>query len=98
MRCKVCKLKEIRVILHRVFHSIRFKVNKGFGVAAAALFFIKHKDTKKQRLYLDTKTTSDLKVATKPAVRNFVGFVKSSFAALCIFRQRIILCFFVSLC
>ena len=38
MRCKVCKLKEIRVILHRVFHSIRFKVNKGFGVAAAALF------------------------------------------------------------
>ena len=25
----------------------------------------KHKDTKKRRFYLDTKTTSDLKVATK---------------------------------
>ena len=46
MRCKVCKLKEIRVILHRVFHSIRFKVNKGFGVAAAALFLL---NTKTQR-------------------------------------------------
>ena len=50
MRCKVCKLKEKRVILHRVFHSIRFKVNKGFGVAAAALFFnIKHRGTEIQR-------------------------------------------------
>ena len=47
MRCKVCKLKEKRVILHRVFHSIRFKVNKGFGVAAAALFYILN--TKTQR-------------------------------------------------
>ena len=59
---------------------------------------IKHKDTKERSFSLDTKTTSDLKVATKPYGReNFVDFV-SSFAAHSIFPKRKMLCSFVSLC
>ena len=61
--------------------------------------YLEHKDTKKRRFYLDKKTTSDLKVATKSCGReNFVDFVQSSFAALCIFHQLKMPCFFVSLC
>ena len=32
---------------------------------AAQMVFIKHKEIKKRRIILDTKVTSDLKVATK---------------------------------
>ena len=49
---------------------------------------IKHKDTKERSFSLDTKTTSDLKVATKPCGKeNFVALVKAALAALSIFRR-----------
>ena len=58
---------------------------------------MKHKDTKGQSFFLDTKITSDLKVATKPCggiffavvyslrMEIFVTLVKAAIAALCIF-------------
>ena len=50
---------------------------------------IKHKETKERSFFLDTKITSDLKVATKPTgwkqsiagMENFVDFVKAALAA-----------------
>ena len=36
------------------------------GLLQIVEFDLKHKDTKQRRFSLDTKTTSDLKVATKP--------------------------------
>ena len=60
---------------------------------------IKHKDTKEGGYFLDTKTTSDLKVATKPCGKEiFVTLVKAALAALCIFSCQKEHSLFVSLC
>ena len=53
--------------------------------------YIKHKDTKGRSFFLDTKITSDLKVATKPcgglffADGNLCDLCQVALAALCIF-------------
>ena len=61
--------------------------------------YYKHKDTKERRFSLDTKTTSDLKVATKPCGKEiFVTLVKAALAALCIFSCQKEHSLFVSLC
>ena len=81
-------IPEIPHIYHFAYH------NRGISLffrpfTLLYIVYIKHKDTKKRSFSLATKTTSDLKVATKACcVKNFVAFVKSSFAALCIFHHR----------
>ena len=63
------------------------------------LIIYKHKDTKEQSFSLDTKTTSDLKVATKTCGKEiFVPLVKAPLAALCINKKKKEHSLFVSLC
>ena len=53
------------------------------------MVIIKHKDTKEQRISFGYKGDKRLKSRHKALrMKNFVGFVISSFAALSIFRQR----------
>ena len=59
---------------------------------------IKHKDTKEGGYFLDTKTTSDLKVATKPSDEKLCGLCKQFCCSLYLPSAKKELCFFVSLC
>ena len=65
------------------------KHKKELIIKHETVLIIKHKETKERSFFLDTKITSDLKVATKPTgwkqsiagMEIFVDFVKAALAA-----------------